>query len=202
MGEILTTYNELSTMMQIFWGCAIVSSLIFAVQFLLTLFGLDHSDIDADIDFNTDTDHDLGAGGSLNLFSIKNLIGFLVGFGWAGVCFSSSISSPFWLTVVATLVGAIFVATFIFIYKQTRKLDQDGTFKIEECLGKTATVYLRIPGAENGKGKIQISINGSVLELDALTDDDDIPSGQNVKVTEIINNSTVKVTNSQYSLIV
>ena len=198
----MTTYNEMSTMLQIFWGCAVISSLIFAIQFILTLLGLDHSDIDADIDFNTDTDHDLGAGGSLNLFSIKNLIGFFVGFGWGGVCFSSAISSPFWLTVVATIIGAIFVAAFIFIYKQTRKLDQDGTFKIDECLNKTATVYLRIPGGENGKGKIQISINGSVLELDALTDDDDIPSGQNVKVTEIINNSTVKVVNTQYSLIV
>lgn len=38
-----------------------------------------------------------------------------------------------------------------------------------------------------------ISINGSVHELDAMTEYEKIPSGAIVKVTEIENNSTVLV---------
>jgi hypothetical protein len=40
---------------------------------------------------------------------------------------------------------------------------------------------------------VQVSQNGSVHELDALTDDEEIPSGAKVKVIDIIDNETVKV---------
>ena len=55
------------------------------------------------------------------------------------------------------------------------------------------SVYLRIPATGSGKGKVQVSQNGSVHELDALTDGDEIPSGAKVKIVEIIDNETVKV---------
>jgi hypothetical protein len=34
---------------------------------------------------------------------------------------------------------------------------------------KTAQVYLTIPEAKSGKGKVLISINGAMHELDAMT---------------------------------
>lgn len=198
MDSILSTFSNLDTLHQVFWVCAVLASAVFVVQFILTIMGMDHSDVDVDFD-GADT---MDLGGGLNLFTIKNLVGFFMGFGWAGICFSESISSQLLLTLVAILAGCLFVTMFVFIYKQTRKLDRNGAFDIQDCLGQTASVYIRIPEGGKGKGKVQISINGSVQELDALTDEDMIPSGQNVKITEIVDKETVKVINNQFNLVI
>lgn len=189
MGELFAQYGAMPLLLQIFWGCAVVASLIFLVQMVLTLIGMDSSDMDVDFDGANTMD----LGGGLNLFTIKNFIGFLVGFGWAGVCFYNSITSSILLILVAVIVGLLFVGVFVVIYKQTKKLEHNGAFQIDEVKGTTVSVYLRIPAQGSGKGKVQVSQNGSVHELDALTDGEEIPSGAKVKVVEIVDNETVKV---------
>jgi len=189
MGDLMTMYGSLPLLLQIFWGCAVVASAIFVVQLVLTLIGMDSSDVDVDFDGANTMD----LGGGLNLFTIKNFIGFLVGFGWAGVCFYDTIPNTFLLLLVAFIVGCLFVGIFVVIYKQTKKLEHNGAFKIEDVKGTIVSVYLRIPAEGAGKGKVQVSQNGSVNELDALTDGDEIPSGAKVKIVDIIDNETVKV---------
>ena len=72
------------------------------------------------------------------------------------------------------------------LIKQILKLSEDNSFKIEETLHKTADVYLTIPEKKSGKGKIQISVKGSVHELDAMTQQlERIPSGSVVKVVAV-----------------
>ena len=176
MGELFAQYGAMPLLLQIFWGCAVVASLIFLVQMVLTLIGMDSSDMDVDFDGANTMD----LGGGLNLFTIKNFIGFLVGFGWAGVCFYNSITSSILLILVAVIVGLLVVGIFVVIYKQTKKLEHNGAFQIDEVKGTTVSVYLRIPAQGSGKGKVQVSQNGSVHELDALTDGEEIPSGAKV----------------------
>ena len=198
MGNVIDLFQALDGLQQTFWAIAIIASVVFVIQFILTLVGMDHSDVD--VDFSGDGTMELGDG--MNLFTIKNLIGFLMGFGWAGVCLRDGIRSNTLLIVAAVLVGALFVLMFVLIYKQTRRLDRNGAFDINDCKGKTASVYLRIPAGGEGKGKVQISINGSVHELDALTDEDLIASGQTVEITEILDKETVKVVNKQHNLVI
>lgn len=189
MQEYLDMFLQLSTFMQVFWGCAIVGSLIFIVQLVLTLLGMDSSDVDVDFD-GPDT---MDLGGGIQLFSIKNFVNFIVGFGWGGVCLSGVISNSFLLCLVAVIVGVGFVLMFFFIKKQTNKLEHNGAFNIADCKGKTYDVYLRIPAARSGKGKIQASFDGSIQEINAVTDGEEIPSGKKAEVIEIIDNSTVLV---------
>ena len=75
-------------MQQIYWTCAILGSTIFLLQMVLTLIGIDASDVEVDFD-GSDT---LDLGGGLSLFSIRALINFLVGFGWSGVSLATAIS--------------------------------------------------------------------------------------------------------------
>ena len=103
------------------------------------------------------------------------------------------IENKWLLTLVAVLVGVAFVLMFFFIKKQTKKLEHNGAFQISDCVGKTVDVYLRIPAAKSGKGKVQVSLNGSVQELEAMTEGDSIASGQKVKVLSVVDGSTVLV---------
>lgn len=77
--------------------------------------------------------------------------------------------------------------------KQIQKLAEDNSFKLEFTINKTAEVYLTIPANKSGQGKIIISVNGAYHELEAMTDNDKIPSGKKVKVIRIENNNTLIV---------
>lgn len=189
MADLLNMFNELDVWMQVFWGCAIIGTAIFAVQLVLTMIGMDGTDMDFDMD-SADT---MDLGGSISLFSIRNLVNFTVGFGWAGVSFANVIENRLLLTAAAFLVGVGFVLMFFYIKKQTRKLEHNGAFRIEECINKTVDVYLRIPEGKSGKGKIQVSINGSIHEIDAMTEGETITSGKKATVIGIIDNATVLV---------
>ncbi len=197
MGNIVNWYNELDPALRIYWGIAIFASGVFLIQMVLTFIGLGDADgADADVDFGADGDASgdtLDTGGAIQLFTVRNVINFLLGVGWGGVCFWSSIQSPLLLCLVALLTGCIFVALFIVLFKQFMKLSHDGSFHIEECVGQVADVYLRIPAHRSGEGKIQFSFQGSVQELAALTDGELIPSGAKVRVLQVIGSGTLLV---------
>lgn len=189
-------YNALSLTMQVYWAIALIVSLIFVIQTVLTFIGIGDVDSDVDFGFNTDvTDGGtLDLGGSMQLFTIRNFVNFLLGLGWGGVCLSSVIPNTFWLTVAAIAVGVIFVYAFLFIYRQMLHLEKNGAYDINDCIGKVVDVYLTIPANRTGRGKIQVSFSGSVQELTALTDSETpLPSGSKVRVTSVMDSSTVIV---------
>ena len=171
----------MSTLQQSFWWLAVIASLIFLIQLIFTIIGTDLSDgLGADFDGDLDAVH-----GPFQLFSFRNLINFLMGFGWTGVAFYHSFQNQMFLVILATIVGSLFVVVFFLVIKQIMKLTEDNTFNIDKLVGKTAEVYLRIPEAKSGKGKIQVSLNGTNHELLAVTETEEIPSGTMVKIIRI-----------------
>ena len=195
--EMTTWYAQLAALEQVFWTCAIAASVVFVIQMILTLVGMDGSDVDVQFDASDFGDLDSGTmdtGGALSLFSIRNLINFLLGFGWAGVSFYGSIRQPLLLILLSLLCGAAFVWMFFIIKRQTKKLEANGAFDIRRCQGLTARVYLRIPGARGGRGKVQVSVGGAVHELDAMTDaPSEIASGAAIRIDSIIDGGTLLV---------
>lgn len=189
-------YNGLPSTLQVYWVIALITSLVFVVQMVLTFIGI--GDADADADFGGDTDisdgSTLDAGGAMQLFTMRNIINFLLGLGWGGVCLYSVIPNAVVLSIVAILVGVAFVYVFILIYRQMRRFEKNGAFDIKECVGHTVDVYLTIPAKRSGSGKVQVSFYGSVQELAALTDSDSpIRSGAKVRIIEIVDGGTVLV---------
>ena len=75
----------LDPMTYIYWGVAIISSLVFTIQTLLLFVGFDaDGNFDGgDVSFDVD---------GLALVSVKTVACFLLGFGWCGV-----IISPFFV---------------------------------------------------------------------------------------------------------
>ena len=166
MNDLLTWFQGLEPAAQVFWGCAIVSSTIFLVQAILTMIGMDH-----------DMDFDVG-----------ELVNFFVGFGWAGVSFYNDISSKALLYFVAICVGCLFSYATVFLIRKMKKLEHNGAYKIADCVGKSCDVYLRIPAAGEGKGKVQISLNGSIHEFDAESTGEALATGRRVKVVAVEGN--------------
>lgn len=194
METIISWYNALPPSMRVYWGIAIFASGVFLIQMVLTFIGIGDADGgDADFDLGDGSGDTLDTGGTLQLFSVRNIINFLLGVGWGGVCFSGSISNTFLLALCALLTGCVFVTVFILLFRQMHRLEHDGAFHIEDCVGQVADVYLRIPAQRQGEGKIQFSFNGSVQELPAITEGPAIATGQKVRVCQVIGGHTVLV---------
>lgn len=182
-------FENLEPLLKTFWFVAIPTSLIFIVQTVMTFIGVDATDgIEPDFDSNLD-----GADTPFQLFSLRNLINFLLGFSWTGIAFYTTLSDRLILITLSLGVGILFVYLFFLIIKQIQKLAEDNSFKISNTLNKTAEVYLTIPEKKSGQGKIIISVNGAFHELNAMTENDKIESGSVVKVIKIENDTILIV---------
>ena len=177
--NFLENYDPL---LKAFWYIALPVSLFFGLQTIMTFLGL--SDGETDIDSDTG-DVEL----PFEIFTLRNLINFLLGFSWTGISFYNSIENKTVLIIISVIVGLLFVAIFFFLIKQILKLSENNSFKIESTLHKTAQVYLTIPEAKSGKGKVLISVNGAIHELDAMTlSTEKLPSNAIVKVVAVESN--------------
>ncbi len=186
--------ESLDPTLRTYWIIAILTSLLFVIQMTLTLVGVGETDgADAggfDADAHGDT---LDTGGSIQLFTIRNMVNFLLGIGWGGVCFWEVIPSRPLLAIVAIACGALLVALFLFMYRKLMKLESDGAFRIADAVGQPCEVYIRIPANRTASGKVQISFSGSVQELPAMTDGEALPSGTKVRVLQVIDGSVLLV---------
>lgn len=190
---MIELFNSLEPLQKFFWTIACCASLVFIIQTIMTFIGLGtDADVDAGpMDGSVDSIED---GALSGVFSFRNLVNFLLGYGWAGVLLFDDIEKRWLLQFVAIAVGVLFVLAFVFMFRQVMKLSHDGSFKINEAVGLKADVYLRIPAARSGRGKVQVSVKGSIHEIDAVTDNDaEIPTGGQVEIVEALGDDLLLV---------
>lgn len=191
MENLTTWFSGLDPALRIYWGVAIFASLVFVIQIVLTFAGMGDTDggMDADVaDGNT-----MDTGGAIQLFTVRNFINFLLGVGWGGVCFWDTISNPMLLLCVALVIGVLFVGVFLFMFRKLKRLEHTASYNLQDAVGQIADVYLRIPAERGGEGKVQAAFSGSVQELSAITDGEQIPSGAKVRVLGVVGDHTLLV---------
>jgi hypothetical protein len=183
-------FNSFDPILKTLWYIAIPTSLIFLIQTIMTFAGADsHDGLSADFDSDVN-----GGDAPFQLFTLRNMINFLLGFSWTGISFYSIIPSQLILIGVSLAVGAAFVIFFFMMVRQIERLAEDNSFRISAALHKTASVYLPIPANKNGSGKIQVSVKGSMHELDAITEErEKIETSALVKIIKVESNSLVIV---------
>ena len=203
---IATWWAGLTVAMKILWGVTLAASLVFIIQTVLTFIGadvdaagLDGADIDAPV--GDVSDADLGGGG--NLYTFRNLINFLLGFGWSVILLEDAIPALGLRLVVAVAVGAALVALVMWLFRLLGKMQQSGNIDVyKSAVGCEGTCYLTIPAGRSGEGKVQISIGGAVREYNAQTEDGEpISTGTPIKVVDVINGITLLVSRLENTII-
>ena len=187
-------WNSLTLIMKILWGITLTASVIFVVQSIMTFLGADASgDFDVDASgLDTADASDMGSGASLLTF--RNFVNFFIGFGWTAILLKDKIASATVLLIVSILVGVGLVVAVMMLFKWLSGMQQSGNIDVfksaVDCQGK---VYLTIPGHRAGEGKVQITINNSVREYNAVTDGDTLKTGASIKVVEAVSAGTLLV---------
>jgi len=182
--EMMTLFEK------IYWVVAIVASIILVILLIMTFIGGEVDDIDGDVDAEIDGD----TGIAFQFLSFKNLIGFFTIFGWSGIaCLDNGLSKG--LTVLISVIcGLLMMLAMASLFYYLGKLQSSGTLRLKNALNQIGEVYLTIGAKRASIGKVSINVQGSLRELDALTDgDNDLQQGNVVIVKEVTANGILIV---------
>ena len=184
-------WSSLSGLEQVYWSIAVPFTVIFLILLAITVFtGVDTDMPDGDVDADIESDHGIG----FQFITLKNIIGFFTIFAWSGlVCIDAGLSTVA-TVIVSFIAGIIMMVIMATLFYYMSKLQSSGTLIVKKAINGIAEVYLTIPGKRKGMGKVQIKIQGSLRELDAITEEEnDIPTGTMVTVKDVVNDEILVV---------
>ena len=175
-------FSNLEFLSQLYWLVAIIGSLIFSVVMVMAFAGGEADDIDGDIE------------AGFQFISFKNLVGFFTIFGWSGIaCIDAGLSTA--LTIfISVICGLLMMVIMAALYFFISKLSDSGTLNYKNALDAVGEVYLPIGADRSKMGKVNVSVQGTMRELDALTDSlTPLKTGTIIKVVDVTSNGILIV---------
>lgn len=180
---VTSIWVDFSLIEKIYYGIAVISSFILILQLVIAFI--------SGIDMHPGTDLDIGVP-HFQLLTIRNFVAFFVLFGWSGLAFIQ-LDFPLLATLgLSFLCGFIMMCVTAGLFLLSIKLQSDGTLDYSQAKGLTGTVYLSIPPYRQGKGKITVTLQNRMIEMDALNISNlEILTGTPVRITDVINSNAV-----------
>ncbi len=180
----------------IYWASTIIGGTLFILRVIMMFLGGSVGD-DA-LDTALDTGGDVSAGESADadlsfqLISIQGLTSFFMMFGLVGLALLKA-GLPVLITVLGgILAGLATVAITGLVFSQMKRLQTDGTIRIQNTIGSEGNVYLTIP--KSGTGQVQIIAQGSLKIFDAVSSNKSvIATGEKVHVVGVTGGNTLIV---------
>ncbi len=171
---------------QIFWVIALVFSLLLLIQFILSLTGLG---------FDGDADgHAFGHDHDFSIFSIRSIIAFFAFLGWTGVLMLGAGLSLWLAVLLGLLMGGIAMFLVAYLIFWFSRLGQEGNVQAHDALYQKGEVYLTIPAARTGKGRVMVKTRHVLREWEAMTDGPVIPTGATIWVADVLDDNVLLVT--------
>jgi hypothetical protein len=188
--------------------CAVIGGTVLVCQFLLTLLGLggdhdvggDHS-FDVGHDGGTDAGHDgthevgheAESSWLVGVLTFRTIVAALTFFGLAGLAALRSDVEQVPSFGAAALAGGLAMFVVAGVMRGLGKLRSEGTVHINRSVGRVGTVYLSVPGNRAGAGKVLLNLQNRTVEYQAVTAQDELPTGAKVVVVAVVNPNTIEV---------
>lgn len=209
-------WGGLDVFLQILYCVSIPSTLILLIQTVLIIAGFGDGGPDVNVsdtsgfelsdggaDFGDAGDlGDLSADGggnpsdmgAMHLFTFQGIVTFLCVFSWTGIIAYMASQNLFVSLLIGFILGAGAMYGVAKVIQISAKLAHSGNIVIKNYLGETGTVYIPIPAAGVGRGKVNISLGERYVEFDAVTEGDEtLPDGTTVRVVDIRAENTLVV---------
>ena len=182
---MINWWNELLLIQQIFALIAIPSTFLIVLQTVLMLIGIggdNAADADGDIDVDDLEIPDDG----LALFTVRGVTSMLCITGGVAVALLET-SLPQGVSIaIAILSGVATLIGMAYLMRAVYKLQSSGNIDVENCIGKIGEVYIPIPAAGNGSGKVNLTVQEKFSEFSAITtSDDQLKTGAFVRVVAV-----------------
>lgn len=191
-------WKELSDFQQVIFIIASSATLLLFIFLIMLLLGLgdegsfDGSDID-DIDFDPYNDEPFGAFSGLRILTVRGTLAFLSIGGWTAFLIEPNLGV--WAGLgIGFLIGSLAAFLLALAFRWSLRLESSGNIDYKNAIGKTATVYLRVPKERSGIGKVNFVLQERLVEVQAVTtDQEDILVNTLVEVIGLEDETTLIV---------
>ena len=173
--DLSSWWQSLQGAEQAFWALGLVSNGLFilyiAVQF--------HAGHDGDLHAADDPD------AGFAILSLRSLLAFGMFTGYTGVV-TLRMGAGWPAALLAGMAGGVLAAWLAWrLLRAVLRLQSSGTLDLQNTIGQTGEVHLHIPAHMKGAGKVMIEVQGALREMDAVSEEGDIPTGASILVVGI-----------------
>lgn len=198
-------WDTLSFIQKFFYFIAIPSTVLLALQTVLSLIGIG---IDADIgdgigmdtaglDFDADGFSDsssLSEAADFRFVSLRGIIAFATIFGWTGAALTQGDTHIAIILVLSTICGLIAMTVIALLFFGVSKLQGSGNISYRNAVGSPAEVYIPIPANQSGVGKVMVTVQERLIEVDAITSEPELlRTGERVTIIDLYSPTTLIV---------
>jgi hypothetical protein len=194
-------------MKQFFLMVAVPSTVILLIQSVMTVAGIGDSH-DTDMgdtgpDAPHGAGHDIGHEGDaghvghgfdgFRFFTVRGIIAFLSVFGWLGAAMTDALM-PVAVFAIAFMGGLVAMTLIGLGFWAIVRLQARGNLDYRYSIGLQGEVYLAIPPARSGMGKVMVTLQERLVEVDAITDEKErLPTGSRIRVVGLDGNNVLLV---------
>jgi hypothetical protein len=191
--------------------CFLAGATVMVCQFLLSLVGIGgHHDVGDSHDMgghealhestgeephdgHHGSHHEAVSSWFVSLLTIRTLVAALTFFGLAGLAGTRQWGDGATTRLLAVTAGGGAMVLVAALMRALSKLRAEGTVRMERAIGKAGTVYLPIPARKAGTGKVMLNLQNRTVECQAITAENELPTGAPVVVVAVISADTVEV---------
>ena len=159
---------------QVFWSIGLISNGLFAIYLVFQFAGGHDHDIHPD-------DADPG----FTVLSLRSILAFGMFMGYTGVA-AMHLGVGWIAALIAGLVAGVVAAWLAWrLLQLILRLQSSGTLDLHQAVGLTGEVYIPVPAARQGTGKVMVAVQGALRELEAISEGAAIPTGAPVLVVAV-----------------
>ncbi len=183
---MIAWWGSLGFVEQIFFGLALVATVLVLIQTLLMLIGSDGADLDIELD----TEHASG----LKALSLQTISAFLLGIGWIGGGVFNLTGSLLLAVLLGCVAGLGFSSVIFFLMRWVHQLREKGNVDPRNAIGQTGKVYIPIPANREGEGQIEIKFQNRFRVVQAVTSATEaLPAQTEVLVVDLAKDNVMVV---------
>ena len=187
--NILTWWQALSGAEQIFWSIGLISNLLFALYIGIQVLGHD-----ADLDTEVDDIDGLDTGEiQFTVLSLRSLLAFGMFLGYTGLTVLHAGFGLITAVCLGSLAGLLAAWLAFKLIRFLLKMQSSGTLILENSVGATGKVHLTLPANAASTGKVMVTLQGALREMDAVSEGETIQTGTSILVTEVLDNGNLVV---------
>jgi hypothetical protein len=129
----------------------------------------------------------------VGLLTFRTVVAALTFFGIGGLAALEAGLDPLLAVGVAVAAGLGALLLVAHLMRALGTLRSDGAVRIQRAVGVTGTVYLGIPANRTGAGKVTLNLQNRTVEYQAVTPQQELPTGTKIKVVAVLGSDTVEV---------
>ena len=182
---------EVSPLMFVYFLCAVFGGTLILLQLFLMLIGFGGG-VDTESDFGDTAEHSSPAD-IFKILSLRTLTAGIAFFGLGGLAGLAGKFTPPMSVFIAIVSGLTAIYIVYYLYLSAARLKDDGSLSTKTLIGSTGSVYVRIPAAKSGIGKVLVCQQDRTVEYEAVTAGEELKTSTPIVVVGIISSTTVEV---------